>query len=255
MVGCAAPASGKSAWNWPPFAKKKEDEGPKLPTPADRIKAIRELAKQAPSMSEQQQLADSEKLAKLSNDEQDAAIRLAMIVALGSFRTSVASSTLYAAIKDPDRDVRVAACRAWSIRADADAGKVLGEVLTSDNDRDVRLAALRGLGNVHDPAAVVFVGPTLEDPDPAVQHRAVVSLQSMTGKHFGNDVNAWARVRARHVTSAARTVARHSFARKILLTLIKTELPSSQENRRSVRRRGPATGPCLNSAIFSGCAG
>ena len=35
------------------------------------------------------------------------------------------------------------------------------------------------------------LGAALEDRDPAMQYRAVQSLQAVTGQNFGNDVERW----------------------------------------------------------------
>jgi HEAT repeat protein len=67
----------------------------------------------------------------------------------------------------------------------------LSELLKSDVDTDVRLAAARALGQTHDQAAVAALGAALEDRDPAMQYRAVQSLQELTGKNLGNNVERW----------------------------------------------------------------
>ena len=47
------------------------------------------------------------------------------------------------------------------------------------------------LGQSHDQIAVIALGGALEDKDPAMQYRAVMSLRQVTGQGLGNDVNKW----------------------------------------------------------------
>jgi HEAT repeat protein len=39
--------------------------------------------------------------------------------------------------------------------------------------------------------AIPVLAEALEDPDPAVQYRAVAALKQVSGRDLGNDVNAW----------------------------------------------------------------
>jgi len=55
----------------------------------------------------------------------------------------------------------------------------------------VRLRALRELGQLGDKAAVPVLAKALEDPDPAVQYRAVGALKRVSGRDLGDDVNKW----------------------------------------------------------------
>jgi len=96
-----------------------------------------------------------------------------------------------AGLKDPDANVRVTACEALGRRKGPVAVEGLAETLKSDLDKDVRLAAVRALGETKDPAAREALGVALDDPDPAMQYRAVMSLRLVTGQNFGNDVARW----------------------------------------------------------------
>jgi hypothetical protein len=64
-------------------------------------------------------------------------------------------------------------------------------MVRSDGDLDVRIAAARELGKFEDRAAVQSLGAALDDPDPALQRRAVESLRRISGEDFGNSVPAW----------------------------------------------------------------
>lgn len=184
--GCAD--SGPRRWN--PFAKK-EELGPKILGPAQRMESLRKLAKVAPKMSPADQESRGAMLAQAIAKEEDALVRAEMVRTLGSFSTPGVVPVLTAAGADSDTEVRVAACDAWARRGGTEAAQQLGEILSSDTDIDVRLAAARGLGRVDDKQAIASLGIALEDPDPALQHRAVLSLREVSGKDFGNDVNAW----------------------------------------------------------------
>jgi HEAT repeat protein len=94
-------------------------------------------------------------------------------------------------VNDPEPDVRVVVCAEWGKRGDAEAAAVLSGVLSSDIDKDVRMAAARGLGSTHDPVAITALGGALDDTDPAMQRRAVLSLKDVSGQDLGNDVDRW----------------------------------------------------------------
>jgi HEAT repeat protein len=98
---------------------------------------------------------------------------------------------LTAGLKDTDRDVRIACCEAWAKRKGHDATRLLSEMLTSDTDIDVRMAAARALGDTGDPAATPALALALENPDPAMQYRAVQSLKKLTGKKYDDNVAVW----------------------------------------------------------------
>lgn len=167
---------------------------PELPgvvAPADRIAGLRELAKQGPRSSPDQQQRVADQLAEAIAAEEDPLVRAEIIRTLAEYRTATATRVLHAAVDDPDEDVRIAACRAWVMRGDAAAVAVLGRMLADDADVDVRLAAASALGQSKEPAAVAALGPALSDKDPAMQYRAVLSLRTITGQDFGNDVHRW----------------------------------------------------------------
>jgi HEAT repeat protein len=110
---------------------------------------------------------------------------------LAAYPTEAASKMLTAGLKDTDSDVRVACCQAWGKRKGHDATHLLSEILTSDTDIDVRLAAARALGETGDPAATAALGLALENPDPAMQYRAVQSLKKVSGRDYGDSIAVW----------------------------------------------------------------
>ena len=177
--------------SWLPMLQEKDDDLPGVPSPHEKIERLRNLAQKATWAKAQQKQQTSAELARSLAEEEDPAIRAEIVRTLGEYPGVEADSALRAALNDPDPDVRVAACRAWGKRGDADAARVLGGILAGDVDKDVRLAAARALGLSKNSAAIAALGGALEDKDPAMQYRAVLSLRSFTGKDFGNDVNRW----------------------------------------------------------------
>jgi HEAT repeat protein len=103
----------------------------------------------------------------------------------------MSAAVLQAALGDTEVDVRVAACHAWGQRKGPEAVEHLTRVIASDTNIDVRLAATRALGETRERGAIAPLAEALVDADPAMQHRAVESLRSVTGEDFGSDVNAW----------------------------------------------------------------
>jgi HEAT repeat protein len=187
-AGCAnldGPSGGA------PFEGHAADDLPDVPSPAERIASLRKLAREAPRTDAEEKQRIALELAESIRTEEDPLIRTEIIRTLGEYPCGASNSVLRAALDDPDLEARVAACEAWGHRGDAEAASRLAGVLDGDLDTDVRLAAARALGRSKDPAAVAALGRALEDNDPALQYRAVLSLRKVTGEDFGNDVSRW----------------------------------------------------------------
>lgn len=188
LIGCAqrAPRAFYLPWEKPP------DESVQAgPTPKEQIAELRALAKSAQSMSAEEQERTALRLAERLAGEQDSIIRCEILRAMGPLKTPTAAAMLRAGLEDKDLDVRTSVCEIWGERGDLEAIEVLSETLTQDTNLDVRLAAARGLGKIKNQAAVEPLGTALDDPDPALQRRAVESLKQVTGRNFGNDIVAW----------------------------------------------------------------
>ena len=212
MRGC----SGKSLWAWclcllaagasgcaqqqaarqwyDPFGlfAKKEEPAVKVKTSAERIKILRELAKNAPKMSpsEQQRAAEEIADALRFGHEDDILVRAQMLRTIANFPTPAADKILTGGLQDPDRDVRVACCEAWGQRGGDEAVRLMAQTLGSDTDVDVRLAAARSLGQLKDPKGVQALGAALDDLNPAIQYRAIESLRKISGKSY-SDIKDW----------------------------------------------------------------
>jgi HEAT repeat protein len=159
--------------------------------PTQRIEDLRELAKTAATKNATEKQMISQQLAADIKHEADPLIRAQIVRTLGDYPGTASDTVLRAAVRDPDNDVRLAACESWGKRDTAEAATVLAGVLNGDVDHDVRLAAARNMAPLHQRAAITALAGALEDKDPAMQYRAVVSLRQVTGQDLGNDVNKW----------------------------------------------------------------
>ena len=165
-----------------------EEYGPTLHTRLEKLETVRE---QAEDLSEPEQARIAVDLTRRLSEETSPQFRAAIVRTLGTLSTPAAIDGLRLAQSDRETIVRIAACRGWALRGGPDAVHALAGIVSSDAELDVRLAATRGLGQVHDQAAIPALGLALDDPDPALQHRAVQSLRDVTGKDFGNSISAW----------------------------------------------------------------
>jgi len=190
LSGCAEQGTSKSWGIWP-FNQKTTDVIPGIPSPAERMASLRKTAKEAAKLSQADQEKISEELRNVYRQEDDPLIRAEIVHTMGCFQTEAATAVLRLAINDANNDVRIAACRAWGKRHDAEAVDQLGRSLGSDVDVDVRLAAIEALGATGQRSAVPALGQALEDRDPAMQYRAIASLRKVSDRDLGNDVDRW----------------------------------------------------------------
>ncbi len=173
---------------WGPFQEKNTSG---IETPAERIDALVALAERASDLTPDQQERTSGELADSIRRELDPMVRAQIVRTLSALPTQTAFGVLRAGLQDTERDVRVACCQAVGRRGGAEAARLLAGVVTGDSESEVRLAAVKALGEVNDQAAIGALRPALEDSDPAMQYVAVQSMRKVSGREFGNDVNAW----------------------------------------------------------------
>jgi HEAT repeat protein len=176
---------------WVPFQGTVTDKVPGVVTPAERKAELRKLSDAAAASSPTERQRISQELVASIRAEKNPLIRVEILRTLGHYPGPDADAILKAALADSDTHVRVVACEAWGRHSDAEAVKLLSNMLRADVNPDVRLAAAKALGETKSPEAVPALGEALTDTDPAMQYRAVLSLQKVTGKDLGNDVGRW----------------------------------------------------------------
>ena len=188
--GCAD--MPRPAWMARGAAKEKEEiQLSGVRDAPSEIERLEKLASSAKKKDATEQEAVSQQLAQQLSIEGDPIIRVALLRSLAAYPTSTASLMLKQGLQDSDKDIRVVCCELLGDRAGPETVKLLTEVIASDTEIDVRLAAARGLGQLEDTAAVEGLALALDDPDPAMRRRAIVSLQNVTGLDYGGDITAW----------------------------------------------------------------
>ena len=160
-------------------------------TAKQRIETLHADAKKAKKGSGAEQVTFTRDLMREVLEEHDPRVRAEIVQAAASFDTPAAVAICKGALQDPDERVRVVACDVWGERGGAEAVQLLAQRYQTDGELDVRLRAVRMLGKLKDKEAIPVLARALEDPDPAVQYRAVAALKQVSGRDLGNDVNAW----------------------------------------------------------------
>jgi HEAT repeat protein len=189
--GCAAGPFEELAWLNPIHRQEWAKDDNDANNYHNRVKEYRELASLIGRLPPERQEELSQDLALELEQEPDPLYRIEIIRALGASSSAAAEGGLRKAVKDPNSDVRMAACTAWRKRGGESAAKVLSEVLIGDSDRIVRVAAARALGELKDPSTVRSLGLALEQDDPALQYACIESLKRISGKDYGSDLSAW----------------------------------------------------------------
>lgn len=189
--GCAEIADNVNALGSRLMMRKTPEQALHIKTPADRIKELKQLAKDAKKKApdEQQQVVDA--LAKEFSQESEPILRRHILRTLAVYPPPTAGSVIVSALSDSDAETRRTACNCLGIRGDKPAVAELTRVLSSDTNADVRIAAVRALGQTRDTSALAPLAEAIVDPDPAMQARARESLTAVSGRDYGNDVQAW----------------------------------------------------------------
>ena len=149
-------------------------------------------AKKMHKASPQEQETFAAEMARQMPNETDFNVRLAMVNLLAKMETPSANAVLYAGMKDPEADIRVTCCQAWTNKPSPETTHMLAEVLSSDTNLDVRHGGGEGASHAHDKEAVAALGQALDDSDPGLRYCVMESLRYVTGKRsIGDDVEKW----------------------------------------------------------------
>lgn len=192
ILALAVAAFGCASWRNRLDPAKVAAEREKYGATADqRIEDLATEAARAKQASSSEQAEFTRRLSTQLLAEHDPRVRAAILAVAGEFDAPAAVAICRGALEDPAARVRMAACEAWRKRGGPEAVSLLAARAAADTDLDVRLEALRELGSLEDEAAVPVLARALEDPDPAIQYRAVHALKQVSGRDLGDDVNAW----------------------------------------------------------------
>ncbi len=105
-------------------------------------------------------------------------VRIVSAQALGEIGDSRAAPALIAALKDRDLVVRAMAAEALGRLRDFAATMPLLALLSDESDL-ARIHALRALGRIGNPAAIPFLEPALDAPEPEVRCAAITGLAAL----------------------------------------------------------------------------
>lgn len=193
VLAAVLPAvAGCSSWlPWTTSDKAAKNAELYGPTANQRIKSLQSDAKQAKAEGGGHEMDFTRGLTEQMLGEHDARVRCEIVAVAGMFDTPSALAICKGAMQDPDDRVRARACQVWCERGGPEAVQQLANRCRADRDLDVRLQAIRMLGELGNEAAIPALADVLQDPDPAVQYRAVAALKQVSGRDLGNDVNVW----------------------------------------------------------------
>jgi len=175
---------------------------PGVPQPEERLKQIDELGKNASKVPPEKQMEYAQTLSTIVHEETDPTMRRAAVVAISNFKVPVTEETLRFAGKDPERDVREAACAGWKTYDCEQTVPELIQILANESDLDIRHLAIDLLGESKDERAIVALEVPLMDNDPALQFYTMKSLQKITGEPEKTREEWIAYCQARHPDTA-----------------------------------------------------
>lgn len=191
LLAVLGTTSGCAGWlPWGDSAATEEQIARYGLTADQRIAEIRQEAVEAQERGTTAEMTFSQGLIRSLLEEHDPRVRCAILEIAADFDTPAAHAICEGGLRDPDARVRMTACDVCGRRG-KEAVPLLAACMETDAEIDVRLRAVRALGASDDDAAIPVLAIALEDPDPAVQYRAVAALREISGRDLGNDVNAW----------------------------------------------------------------
>lgn len=162
-----------------------------LPSFHAHLKRVRALEAQAATMPREEQQRVSRELTRLIREDRNTLLRTAAVRSLSAFPQEMSREGIQVAATDKEPRLREVACAALGRLGDPASIGMLAALLQNDDDLDVRLAASQQLGYFSDPLAVQALGSALDDSNPALQFRAVQSLERASGRDYGRDLELW----------------------------------------------------------------
>lgn len=192
VAGCAGEPLWLDVLSLNPSVRRRWEEDDRYaPTYYTRRDELRDLRSRAANLPPAQQSQIALQLTDLLRNERSPLLRREAVITLGYLPVAEAIAGLQLAIADQDLDVRTAACTAWRRHGGEAAAGALLAAASQDEDLDVRLAAVKELQHFRGPEVMRVLGLALEDADPALQYRAVLSLQEVSDVNYGESVYAW----------------------------------------------------------------
>ena len=197
-----------------PLFGAKSDVIPGLDPAPLRAKLIREKGKQGAKASEEEREILVAQLVYEYQTSPDPNMRRAAVDALAMIPHPQRDKYLQEIVQDENPFVRLSALEALNKTYSGPKEELVAlliDQMKTDSDKDVRLSAVRilgdtcrGLGLKQAPGqlpvkeeaelrsnAIVELGNLLHDKVPAVRYEAMGSLQKITGKDYGRDINRW----------------------------------------------------------------
>lgn len=157
-----------------------------LPLLKDAEPSVRRAAAFALGRVSEDDAAAASALAKLMADEKDAAVRREAVVSLGllSDRSGLVIQAVAGALSDSDVETRKAAVRALARfgAASSPAADALLKAAREDKEKDIRVAAVRAFSVALGPglrARIEELYPVLDDPDPEVRCACIEEIAGL----------------------------------------------------------------------------
>ena len=157
----------------------------------ERLDSLKEVQRTVEKMSPEEQERIAQSLVRSYAGKQPQAVKITMTKTFGFINTPTAIKGLEMALQDANPEIRIEAVKALGRLRSPAALQALVATQNSDTNLDVRLAVTEELGGFKSNQAVVALGQSLEDADPAMQFLAMQSLRRVTGENLGSDVREW----------------------------------------------------------------
>ncbi|MDR0870439.1 MAG: HEAT repeat domain-containing protein [Planctomycetaceae bacterium] len=198
-----------------PLFEAKTDKIPGLQPPRERVKQIRLKGEKGAKASEQEKEILTAQLMVEYRTCPDMNMRREAVDAMAKIPHPKRDLYMKEVLKDSDALVRLAALEAMGKSFNGsriELAEILLNSMKHDTDKDVRLTSLRVFGEkfpLKAKNAAVFSGVTtipetevrqlaepvlfelLYDKVPAVRYQTMQTLQKVTGKDYGSDINKW----------------------------------------------------------------